>query len=347
MRHPRTGPRRSQLSPRGFHHGLLGIVLSLALLPASAGGVGSEVTGGSNDSEAPAGLLAEARDLAAAGRAEEARAVLIRAIKAAPSDPTARALLGHLLLVDEQYSAALVQLERAAELGATGARFLFDLGAARWENGDAEAAARVMRRAAESSGRAPVPVHQLGRLELWRGNYSEAVELLNEAAAAMPRAVDVHYDLARALELAGRAEEASLAYGHLLEQAPGHIQGHYGLARTFLDLGRRDEAAEELAVYHRLYREDQERIRRSGRVEGRMKLARRLIDDGAASQALELLQASPATVEVLLVRSLALRALGRFEEAIRQLERAVGLDPQRADLRALLAELRSKERGEP
>lgn len=296
-----------------------------------------------NSDERAAALLEEARRWIEAGRLEDAETALNRVLALDPDDGATRALLGHLLLLRKRdHGAALVHLERAAELGIEDPRFLFDLGSARWETGDAEGAARALQGAVEGSGRSPLTVHQLGRFELWRGRYQAAVDLLQEAAIAMPGAVDVRYDLALALDRSERTEEAAEIYSEVVRRAPDHIQARYGLARALQRLGRHAPAAEEMAVYDRLYRQDQEHIREQGRQEANLDRARLLLRHGESEEALRRLDELPETADVMLVRALALRAAGRPESAVEVLERAVGMEPRRTDLRALLAELRGE-----
>lgn len=293
--------------------------------------------------EAVALLQTIAGEWAQAGQTATAAQALRAALSLAPDDPVIHARLGHLLLIGQQYAAAREFLEKAADLGAAGAQFYYDLGSARWETGDPAAAAQALRMAVEQAGGSPVPVHQLGRLELWRGHYAQAVELLSQAAASMPGSVDVLYDLARALDRAGHSEQAVTVYRQLLAKAPGHIQGRYGLAQALLRTGQREAASREIATYHRLYRQDQQEIQRQGRLEAKLSQAQRLLDQGRPEQSLRLLDNAPETPQVLLVRSLALRALGRDPEAAVLLEKAVSMEPQRSDLRVLLTELRASE----
>lgn len=336
--------------------------LAASLLLATVG-LGSIATSGSETPGDGVAVLDEARRLAAADRREEAVALLEErarhwseagrladaemalglAVDLVPDNAALRLQLGRILMLDKRPAAALEHLERAEELGMRSPVLLFHIGSARWETGEIEAAAGALEAAVEASGRSPLTVHQLGRLELWRGRADVAIALLEEAAAAMPEALDVRYDLARALDRSGRTEEAVRWYRLVTDEAPGHIQARYGLALALERLGRHAAAAEEMAVYQRLYRQDQEQIRERGRLEAGLEHARLLLRRGSSEEALRKLEELPETADTLLVRALALRASGRSEAAAEELERAVSLEPRRADLRALLAELRGRD----
>jgi tetratricopeptide (TPR) repeat protein len=120
------------------------------------------------------------------------------------------------------------------------------------------------------------------------------------------------------------------------------MKARYGLARLLAQRGDMEASREQFEAYQRLYQEDQERAIADERWNGALDLARHLLAQNQAAEALGQLEVLPETVEVLELRSQALLALGRDEEAVAALQRAVVLDPGRAALRRRLGELRAK-----
>lgn len=290
--------------------------------------------------------LAEARR----ALAEERYAAVEELLAGDPAGDTAagRLLRGRAALLDERHAAGAEHFERAVELGADEPRTHLYLGAAYWESGRFEAAEEVYERAlarAEASGgsasaRLFLPLHQLGRLRLWRGRAADAVEPLERAAVLAPAAPDVALDLARALEGAGEAERALAAYRRAVALAPASTHARWGLARLLARGGDRAAAERELAIYRRLYEDEQERVRAEGLERARLDRGRRLLaagDAGAAAAAFRELGESPDALAGL---GRALVAAGEREAGAAALERAVALAPDRRDLRRLLAELR-------
>lgn len=274
------------------------------------------------------------------GRYEPAEELLETAVGLAPDSSEGHLLLGRARLLRRQYLAAEGPLERALELGRHDVRTLLYLGSVRWENGRIAAAEEAFRQALAESGRAPLALHQLGRLLLWQGRAGEAVGLLREATAGEPGAVDVELDLAAALAGSGETAAALVAFVRAVELAPEHTRAHYGLARLLARLGRREEAAVELDRYRELYQADQERTRRAGLEQAALNAGLAKLHRGEVAAAVEHLSALPETVDVLAALGAAWSAAGEPARAAAALERALALEPERRDLRALLAEAR-------
>ena len=265
--------------------------------------------------------------------------------QADPASGAAFSMLGRARSQLRDYEAAEAALREAVARGDANPTTLVFLGAAQWENGRLEEAEATYRRAVEASGRQALPLAQLGRLLLWRGRYEEAVPALTEALARQPRAVEVHLDLAEALRGAGRRDEAIAAFEAVVRAAPDQMKARYGLARLLAQRGDTEASREHFAAYQQLYQADQKRALADEAWKGALDLARHRLDQGKAQAALDGLVSLPATVEVLDLRSLALIALGRNEEALAALQQAVVLDPGRSELRRRLGDLRSRVTG--
>lgn len=287
--------------------------------------------------------IAAAERALAAGRAEEAVAVY-RALSAErPADVRLQANLGRALALADRYGEAAEVLERAVELGAGDVRTLLFWGSALWESGRPEAADPVLARAmaaARGTGAEFLAAQQLGRLRLWAGRPEEAVAPLERAVALRPEAADARLDLARALEGAGRSEEALSAFREAVALAPDSHHARWGLAQTLARAGRREDAAEELAVYRRLYEADQERTRRIRRQEEALQRGWHLIETGRPGEAEAVFRGMEEGVEPLVGLARARAIQGDPKGAVEALERAVALAPDRRDLRRRLQEAR-------
>lgn len=287
--------------------------------------------------EALSGSARRALRRAAYGEAEE---LLVAALELAPERPELLALLGRARLLDGRYEEAEAPLERLVGLGAADGESLVHYGAALWENGRLELAEDVFRRAVTAGPEAGLARCQLGRLLLWQGRYEEALPPLRACAAADPQSVEALLDLARALAGAGESAEAVGTFRHAAELAPAHSEIRYGLAQALRASDDAEGAARELAVYRRLYEEDQRRTMEEGLETVRVARGRELLRRGETEAAIVHLRSLPPSPDSLAVLAAALRQAGEPDAAVETLQRAVALAPDRTDLRMLLNEMR-------
>jgi len=198
----------------------------------------------------------------------------------------------------------------------------------------------VLREAKARSGDSFPAVYQLGRLLLWTSRFEEAADLLERCAVQAPSAADVQLDLARALDGAGRTDRALEAFGRAVELAPEHSEMRYGLAMALMRSGDRQAAQAELEVYSGLYEDEQRQTMQAGLERARIARGRELVRQGRAEEAVAHLSELPESAESLSALAGALRAQGDLQGAADRLAGAVALEPDRADLRALLNEIR-------
>ena len=279
------------------------------------------------------------------GQYAAAAEILAEAVAVDPAAVRLQGLLGKAHLFAQNHLAAIAPLERAREQGDTSAATRLYLAAALWESsrpGEAEAIYRQLL--AEREG-AFVAVHQLGRLLLWQGRHDEAVPLLRRAAALSPAAADVPYDLAQALAAAGELDEAAAAFRRAVEASPGNYKAHYGLARVLARRGERDAAREVMATYQRLYVAEQQKTQRQNLERARLDRGWELLDQKAFDEAAAHFASLEESSESLAGLATACSRLGDHERAVRHLERAVSLAPERQDLRLMLAEERLAAEG--
>ncbi len=292
--------------------------------------------------EAAVGLRRLGEGLMAAGRYRVAVEVLREGVELDPRAATLRVALGRSLMLDQQFGAAAEQLALGLELGGGSgpgvAGIQVYLGLAQWESGQVEAAEATLRAVAQTGS--ALGRHQLGRVLLWKGRYGEAVTLLAAVAEANPASADAQLDWARALEGAGELAAALAAYERVIELAEDRYPPHYSRARLLMRLGRREEAEVEMARYHQLYSQSQQRLRDEGLVRARLERGWELLAQQQPLRAEELFATLGDHVDALVGLSLARSARGLHAAAVGSLEKAVTLAPDRQDLRLMLAEER-------
>lgn len=275
------------------------------------------------------------------GQVFEAIQVFEAATELQPESPLAWAYLGRAHTTGRAFDRAEEAFATAVDLGDTSDSTLFGLGAAQWENGDLRSAEVTLRRAIEVSGGKGFFLAQLGRLLLWQGRYAEAADTLGAAVGAGASASYILFDRAEALRGSGRIDEAIGAYRQVTQVAPTLFKAYYGLAVALSRAGRDAESNAEFSRYERFYREDQKRTREHERSLGEMERARSLLHAGETQAALGHLSHLPQSADVLALTAQGQCREGRTEEAVATLERAVSLDPGRADLRRLLSGMRT------
>ena len=298
------------------------------------------------------GSLTRALDQAEqAGRlphAIELQRLRVRAVSGADPEPLVR--LGELELQARQFEAALATLERAASTGHESPRLLMALGSALWENNQLQRAGEVLKRAVDAAENDALRAglqYEYARFLLFAGRASEALpfleELLGKSGSSEDPILVLHH--AQAMQAAGKEQElVAAAFSRAVTALPEHSRARYGLARALQRAGRSEEAKEQLEIYRRLDQEDRALGQLEGSARAQANHAAKLLREGRAEDALVELAEAPQTVAVLRVEALALRALGRTEQAREAVRRALELVAggdagASADLRTLLREL--------
>lgn len=285
-------------------------------------------------------LVDAGRRSLAAQRNDEAVRLLAAAVEAAPDAIAAHALLGSAYLRAGRHRPALEHLERAVSAGFSDPRTQFELATALWESARLDDAEQTLRRLlAAGQGVGPV-LHQLGRLLAWRGRPVEALEFLRRAAVLFADDAGVQLDLARAAAAAEEDETSLQAARRAAALAPELPAAHYALALALASAGEAEAARIERETAARLYSEAEARSRRLG-------LERAALDQGWAllrrdqpAEAAAWFASLEESPDALAGQAAALAASGDRAGAMRALERALVVAPEREDLRLTLADLR-------
>jgi lipopolysaccharide biosynthesis regulator YciM len=174
------------------------------------------VTGAEEGARAEAALGVEVAEQArAAGRTQDARRAVRRALRRDPACAAAHALLGELEVERGRSKRALAAWRRALELD--------------------------RRRGAELLGKLRSAFAALGR----SADYEPFLRQLMEADPDDPAA---RLELARVLRERGEPEPAAAALRELLERAPGHLEAQAELGRSLAAAGRAEEASAAFAA---------------------------------------------------------------------------------------------------
>lgn len=335
-----TGSRGSHSPGDSWLLAVVGLVL-FASTANPLGAAAQEPTPQSSTALIPVQLLEEITERLEQGKLDEAEA-LLSGVPDSAAGGEAAFRVGRARVLARQYEHAEPLLRRALAAGHGDAGVRLFLSAALWENGRPAEAEVVLRDGLAAGGSRAR--HQLARLLAWQGRYEEALDQLGSLAAAFPSRLDLQLDTARALEgaalRAGGDWEATLeAYVRCRRLAPEHYEIRYGLARALQRLGRAEEAQSEMDAYLRLLAKDTAHSRERGRELAEIDLALSRWSAGEDDRALTDLRALPVSVETLVAIAQVEVSRGRPEDAVAALQRAVGLAPERPDLRLRLDEL--------
>jgi tetratricopeptide (TPR) repeat protein len=237
-----------------------------------------------------AGLVVEARLLAAENRFRESMTVLARCLAARRDDPEVYKLvataairldklqtaemalksaetlapedylvqfnLGALYYTQSRFPYARPHLERAVALRPGYIPAQLFLGLTQEELAGEAAAIQTYRRAIAlneaQGGRSELPYLYLGRLLYRLDRFQDALPLLRKASAANAGSAEAWLLLGKTCNSIGQADEAVAALRHAVEADPRDPEPHYVLSRIFLAQHKNEQSADELARFHEL-----------------------------------------------------------------------------------------------
>ncbi|SDN49875.1 tetratricopeptide repeat protein [Polaromonas sp. JS666] len=153
--------------------------------------------------------------LLGAGKTEDAKAVVRRAILALPNSAEFRFLLGNLLFNQQDFAGAISCHGKAVALEPT----------------------------------AVVSHKMMGDAYGYLGQHTKAAECYEKAIAIAPANADIHAALGNVMSASGQGEKAMAFYRRAIELAPGHVTAHRLLGNAFLKRGDKEGA---IACYRRV-----------------------------------------------------------------------------------------------
>lgn len=244
------------------------------------------------------------------GQNSEAKALLDRALAAAPQRPEHHALLGLVRLAETDREGALTNLKRAHELDPRNLDTLFNLGRVHQSLGHLAEAAKAYRRALEIAPGDVKSLNNLGNVLRELEDLDGALSCYDTALKQQPDAAPLLLNLGLTKHRQGALDEAIKAYRAALRSAPEQAVLHSNLADVLRDKGDLESA---VGVYHRAIELDP----RAAEAYLGLGYANLMAEDhGAAFEALERCQAlDPRNQRAVAGRAIALQALGRDAEA--------------------------------
>ena len=309
------------------------------------------------------------------GRYGEAIEMYRAALEAEPDLAPAHGGLGLALFESGRHEESLAALERALALdpaAPSAGEIAMAAGRAALEAGRLDAADAHFRRAAELEPASPAPLTELSNLLSARGRRAEAEHYLRRARDARSDDPVALHVIGEGLRTAGRRDEALASYREAVRIDPGFAPAHVGIGAALLDAQRYAEALESLERGISLGA-DAPTAATAHYLAGRALLGLGRDDDAAAhferaierepnhaealdhlalwrfgrqeyEQALALYRAHanlvPDDPTVHANTGVTLYFLGRSEEALASLERALQLDPTHETARRLATDLR-------
>ena len=263
------------------------------------------------------------------GKPARARPIYEKLLKQDPGNAEATSLLGLCFLEQGYPKRAAALFERAISLAPGESRYRINLIDALEALGDTEALLAVSSQAANAIPD-PALLHRQARLLNRAGRLPEALAAydaaLRAAADALPDNLDMLVEFGQTLILAGKHEEAVRVLHFAVSSAPEHRLALLSLADALNQLHRGDEALELLLGRPDAFEAETDAAYR-------LSLANTLWSTGDYAKALtetdRAITLGIGGSDARLLRGKALYHLGRFPEAVKELEQALAIDPTR------------------
>ena len=190
------------------------------------------------------------------GQADKGQVLIERILKNGDS-AEASLLLGTTKLMANDFSGALVDLQKAVELDADLPDVYAYYGAALLATGDQPGAQKAFERALEHDPNNFDANLRLGLLLRKDERYDEAMPYLSHALEIRPGDVGVRYQIATVKLSRGQVEQARLDLESLVAEAPNFIEAHVSLATAYYREKRKTDGDRERAIIEKLNAERQ------------------------------------------------------------------------------------------
>jgi len=276
------------------------------------------------------------------GRYHDAAASFQRARDLVPADARVSNLLGTALLQARTYTPARAEFLRMLSLQPEALEPRLGLARIAYRLGDYGLAATYFREVLARDPKNPQSLYNLGLIRYRAGDYAEARGLLGRVLEQTPNHPETHYVLGLTFMRLGEDARAVEELQRTLSLAPQNSQAHFNLAKVYGRMGRKEEAEKEQAIFVKLW--DRQAADRNA--EG---TARDLFLAGDYPASLKeydrLLEITPENGRYQLGRAQCFLKMGKSDEALVALEKAVVLDPKLPDAHYHLAVL-YQQRGE-
>lgn len=190
------------------------------------------------------------------GQADKGQVLIDRILKNGDS-AEARLLLGTTKLKANDFSGALVDLQKAVELDPDLPDVYAYDGAALLATGDQPGAQKAFERALEHDPNNFDANLRLGLLLRKDERYDEAMPYLSHALEIRPGDVGVRYQIATVKLSLGQVEQARLDLESLVRETPNFTEAHVSLATAYYREKRKTDGDRERAIVEKLNAERQ------------------------------------------------------------------------------------------
>jgi protein O-GlcNAc transferase len=276
------------------------------------------------------------------GRYHDAAASFEKARDLVPADPRVSNLLGTALLQAKTYTPARAEFLRILSLKPEALDPRLGLARIAIRVGDYETATSYFREVLARDPKNPQSLYNLGLIRYRAGDYAEARDLLGRVLEQMPDHPETHYVLGLTFMRLGDDAHAVEELQRTVSLVPENSQAHFNLAKVHLKMGRKEEADREQKIFTKLW--DRQAADRNAE-----STARDLFlagdNPGALKEYDHLLEITPDNGRYHLGRAQCFLKMGKSDEALAALEKAVVLDPKLPDAHYHLAVL-YQQRGE-
>ena len=261
--------------------------------------------------------------LNALGNPKEAIASLKRAVKLAPKVGSYRSNLGEIYRQNGNLADAIVALMEAIEIEPNNAQAHNNLGIVRFEGKNYAEAVEAYRKAIELNPAFPEAHNNLGNALRRMGKIEEAIDSYQNALALREQYPEAYSNLGTMLRELGKDEQAEHALRKAIAQNPAYAEPRINLAGLYFQQKKDVDALRELGEALKLAPKDVRALVLTARAQ-----ARRL-NFTAAERACRLALAQDADhAEALTVLGSILHELDRYEEAVEVLAKADSIAPR-------------------
>jgi predicted O-linked N-acetylglucosamine transferase (SPINDLY family) len=277
-----------------------------------------------------------------AGRLQAAEQIYRQVLEAEPNHADALHLLGVLAHQNGRHALAIETIQRAIGLKGNAAAFHSNLGGAYHALQRLPEAIACYRRALKLKPDYAEAANNLGNALKDQGSLEEAIACYRQALELQPDYAQAHNNLGNALKDQGELEEAVICYRRAAELQPDNVEAHNNMGTAFQGLGKLEEA---VACYRRALELRPEHATAhsnlgaafhiQGKLEEAVACYRRALElrpdyvllPGVVGPSARAGESSRGAVKLLSNLGNALRDLGRLDEAVVCLRRALDLNP--------------------
>jgi len=264
--------------------------------------------------------------LSALGKTKDGIAALKRAVKLGPQTSSYSANLGEILRSAGNVAEAVVYLTNALKYDARNAQAHNNLGIIYYERGDYERAVESYRAALNLAPKMPEAWNNLGNSLRLIGDLEGALSAYEQALSLRDVYPEAYNNLGTLLREQDKADQAEHALRKAIAQNPRYVDAYNNLAAVYHAEGQDVEALRQLSEALKLEPKNAKTLCLVGRVQ-----LKRGSHDLAEQACRMVLADDSGNVEALTVLAQIKHETDQYDEAVRLMEAAVQADPKNAE----------------